>query len=137
MAGQAWSTLEGAVSIILQAAGPQASITTTATFTRTLKCMERKYFNVENLIFQFTPPKSPLDLVARRAPEQQPSGAQEVHASLSFVHTHPMPMRRDAAEVTVRLDLDSECGIRAMCAIRSNELTIWSVTTHYTDTFIA
>ena len=40
-----------------------------------------------------------------------------------------MPVRRDAAapargEVTVRLDLDSECGIRAMCAIRSNQLTI-------------
>ena len=62
-----------------------------------------------------------------------------------------MPMRRDAAapalacaaheearsEVTVRLDLDSERGLRATCAIRSNELTIWSVTTHYTDTFIA
>jgi hypothetical protein len=57
MAGQAWSTLEGAVTIILQAAGPQVSITTTATFTRTLKCMERKYFNVEKLIFQFTPLK--------------------------------------------------------------------------------
>jgi hypothetical protein len=27
-------------------------------------------------------------------------------------------------EVTVRLDLDSKCGIRATCAIRSNELTI-------------
>jgi hypothetical protein len=49
-----------------------------------------------------------------------------------------MPMRRDAAapalacaaheearsEVTVRLDLDSERGLRATCAIRSNELTI-------------
>ena len=47
-------------------------------------------------------------------------------------------MRRDAAapalacaaheearsEVTVRLDLDSERGLRATCAIRSNELTI-------------
>ena len=49
-----------------------------------------------------------------------------------------MPTTRDAAapacaraaheeargEVTLRLDLDSECGIRATCAIRSNELTI-------------
>ena len=51
---------------------------------------------------------------------------------------HAMPTTRDAAapacaraaheeargEVTLRLDLDSECGIRATCAIRSNELTI-------------
>ena len=58
--------------------------------------------------------------------------------SLETSRTSPTPMQtnRNASgapgaahedvwgEVTVRLDLDSKCGIRATCAIRSNELTI-------------